>query len=391
MRRYSPLDKQSPQEVDFGFSVQNGIRLNVVSAGNVFSSQAEFEQKYRRIRRELTLSVIGLGVVLLVGTLWYWLVEGWSWIDAAYMTVITLATVGYSETRPLGDRGRLFTVTLIIMGVISIGYIVNRFTDALVQGYFQIGFQLRQQRLLIDSLSDHYIICGFGRTGRQIALEFATEAIPFVTVDSDPESVQAAQQLGYTVVEGDATLDEVLLKVGVDRATCLVAALPSDAENLYTVLSAKALNPQIRAIARASTQEALQKLQRAGADAVVSPYITGGRRMAAAALRPQVMDFVDGILTGAGRELYMEEVRLDADTCPCIGQNLGAARLRSQTGALVLAIRRSDGTLIGGPTADTQLMAGDLLICMGTAEQLRRLNQILGPINSKLPRPPKHN
>lgn len=357
----------------------------------MFSSQAEIEQKYRRIRRELTLSVIGLGVVLLVGTLWYWLIEGWSWIDAAYMTVITLATVGYSETRPLGDRGRLFTVTLIIMGVVSIGYIVNRFTDALVQGYFQTGFQLRQQRQLIDSLSDHYILCGFGRTGRQIALEFATEAIPFVTIDSDPESVQAAQQLGYTVVEGDATLDEVLLKVGVERATCLVSALPSDAENLYTVLSAKTLNPQIRAIARASTQEALQKLQRAGADAVVSPYITGGRRMAAAALRPQVMDFVDGILTGAGRELYMEEVRLDPSTCPCIGQSLGAARLRSQTGALVLAIRRSDGTLIGGPTADTQLMAGDLLICMGTAEQLRRLNQILGPISSKSPRPPKHN
>jgi len=206
----------------------------------------------------------------------------------------------------------------------------------------------------------------------------------------DISSIQMAQELGYIAVQGDATLDETLIRVRIEQAICLVAALPSDAENLYTVLSAKTLNPQIRAIARSSTQEALQKLQRAGADAVVSPYITGGKRMAAAALRPQVMDFVDGILTGADRELYMEEFRLDPVVCPCLGQTLREARLRSQTGALVLAIRRTDGTLIGGPTADTELMAGDLLICMGTAEQLRQINQILGPISAGGLRPPKH-
>ncbi len=348
------------------------------------------EQKYRRIQKELLAGGIALAGVFLIGTLWYWLVEGWSWEDAAYMTVITLATVGYGEIQPLGNRGRLFTITLILMGVISIGYIVNRFTEALIQGYFQEGIRLQQQRRVMQSLSRHYIICGFGRTGRQIALEFEAEGVPFITIDSDIESVQSAQQLGYTAFQGDATLDETLVKVRIERAICLVAALPSDAENLYTVLSAKTLNPQIRAIARASTQEALKKLERAGADAVVSPYITGGKRMASAALRPQVMDFVDGILTGAGRELYLEEILIDPGVCPCVGQNLGEARLRSQTGALVLAIRRNDGTLIGGPTADTRLMPQDLLICMGTGEQLRSLNQILGPISSRGPRPPKH-
>ena len=172
---------------------------------------------------------------------------------------------------------------------------------------------------------------------------------------------------------------------------CLVSALTSDAENLYTVLSAKTLNPKIRAIARASTEEAVLKLQRAGADAVVSPYITGGKRLAAAALRPQVMDFVDGILTGSDRTFYMEEFLLDPKFCPCVGQTLSEARLRLQSGALVLAIRRSDGTLIGGPTGETPLMAGDLLICMGTPEQLRQLNQILGPITpSPALRPPRH-
>ncbi|MBD2531398.1 potassium channel protein [Nostoc flagelliforme FACHB-838] len=334
---------------------------------------------------------IALGGVFLIGTLWYSLVEGWAWEDAAYMTVITLATVGYSETHPLGSRGRLFTIALILLGVMNIGYIVNRFTEAIIQGYFQQGIRLQQQRRLMESLTEHYIICGFSRTGRQIAKEFRAEDVPFVVIDSEMESVQRAQAEGYTAYQGDATLDDTLLKVGIERAMCIVAALPSDAENLYIVLSAKTLNTGIRVIARASTEEALQKLRRGGADEVISPYITGGKRMAAAALRPQVLDFVDGILTGADRQLYMEEFLLDPAFCPFVGQSLQKARLRSQSGALVLAIRRLDGTLIGGPTGDTVLMPGDRLIGMGTAEQLRSLNQILGPIGSQQLRRPKNS
>ncbi|MFM5981786.1 MAG: potassium channel family protein [Sphaerospermopsis kisseleviana] len=349
------------------------------------------EQKYKRIQQELMAGAVALVFVFLSGTLWYWLVEGWSWEDAVYMTVITLATVGYSETNPLESRGRLFTIVLILMGVINLGYIVNRFTQAVIEGYFQEGIRLRQQRRLMESLTGHYIICGFSRTGRQIAKEFQAEGVSFAVIDSDFESVQQAQSEGYIVYQGDATLDDTLLKVGIERAICIVAALPSDAENLYTVLSAKTLNPHIRAIARASTEEAVQKLQRGGADAVISPYITGGKRMAAAALRPQILDFVDGMLSGADRQLYMEEFLLDAAFCPFVGQTLQKAKLRSQTGALVLAIRRSDGNLIGGPTGDTVLMSRDTLICMGTAEQLRSLNQILGPINSQQLRRPKQS
>lgn len=358
--------------------------------GGLLSSQTDIERKYRRLRQELIIGAITLILLFVSATVWYKFVEGWSWLDAFYMTVITLATVGYGETRPLGDRGRLFTIVIIVLGIISIGYIVNRFTEALIQGYFLEGRRLRQQRRLIESLSEHYIICGFGRTGRQIALEFKAEGIDFVTIDSSLDSVQEAQQLGFVTLQGDATLDETLQKVGIERAICLVAALPSDAENLYTVLSAKTLNPKVRTIARASTEEAVQKLQRGGADAVVSPYITGGKRMAAAALRPQVMDFVDGILTGTDRSFYMEEFRLDPEVCPVVGQTLSEARLRSQSGALVLAIRRADGILIGGPTGETVLLPGDAMICMGTAEQLRALNQILTPLSSKTLRLPKH-
>jgi voltage-gated potassium channel len=351
---------------------------------------SKLDPKYRRLRQELVGGVIALVIVFLMGTLWYRLVEQWTWLDAAYMTMSTLATVGFGEINPLGERGRLFTIVLILMGLITIGYIVNRFTEALIQGYFQAGIRQRQERRLMETLSEHYIVCGYGRTGRQVALEFQAEGIPFVIVDSDPEQVEEAKELAYQVIQGDATLDESLLAAKIDKAACIVAALTSDAENLYTVLSAKTLNPKIRAIARASTEEAVQKLQRAGADAVVSPYITGGRRLAAAALRPQVMDFVDGILTGTNSSFYMEEFLIDPKICPSVGQTLSEAKLRSQSGALVLAVRRADGTLIGGPTGDTILMAGDLLICMGTAEQLRQLTQILLPIRSSSLRLPKH-
>ena len=350
---------------------------------------SRINRRYRQLRQELQAGFAALAGVFLLGTCWYWLEEGWTLIEAAYMTTITLATVGFSEVRPLDEDGRLFTICLIFLGLLTIAYIVNRFTEAVIQGYFQEGIRQRRERRMIDLLENHYILCGYGRTGRQVAIELQAEDVPFVLIDAGLEEVEQAQELGFIAIAGDATLDESLLMAGIERATCLIAALTSDAENLYTVLSAKALNPQIRAIARASTEEALTKLQRAGADAVISPYISGGKRLAAAALRPQVMDFVDGILTGTDSSLYMEEYLLEPDISVCIGQTLSDARLRSQSGILVLAIRRASGHLIASPTGDTELMAGDSLICMGTAEQLRLLNQILDPLHADRLRLPK--
>ncbi|MEM8640920.1 MAG: potassium channel protein [Cyanobacteria bacterium P01_G01_bin.54] len=337
------------------------------------------QQNDQRLRKQLLLGMVGLVGIFVLGTLWYRIVEGWSLTDAAYMTMITLTTVGFGEVSPLGIRSRLFTIGLIFLGVINIGYIVNRFTEAMIQGYFQEGIRNRQRRRVLDRLNHHYILCGYGRTGHQIALEFAAEHIPFVIVDKDPEAILEAKEHGFTTLQGDATLDEYLMEAGIERAVCLLSALESDADNLYTVLSAKTLNPQVRAIARANNEEAVTKLRRVGADAVVSPYVTGGRRLAAAALRPRVMDFVDGIITGTNRSLYLDEFVIDAELCRAyVGQTLSEAGLRMQTGILVLAIRREDGTLIGAPTGDTYLHAGDLIICMGTAEQLRELGHKLG-------------
>lgn len=342
---------------------------------------AALKQRRRKTQQELLLGLLALIGVILTGTLWYWLAEGWRFTDALYMTVITLATVGFTEVQPLGDRGRIFTILLIVLGIIAVGYLVNRFIEAIVRGYFQEGMRLNQRRRLMQELSEHYILCGFGRTGRQIAEEFTLQRIPFVVVDADEEVVQRAQQMGFIAVQGDATQDKTLHLVKIESAVCLISALMSDAENLYTVLSARTLNPNIRIISRASSEDAIQKLQRVGADAVISPYITGGKRMAAAALRPQVMDFVDGIFSGSTYTYYMEEFVLDPQVCSHIGQTLKESRLRTLTGALIVAIRRANSELIIGPTADVQLMSGDVLICLGTAEQLESMNRTLCPIN----------
>lgn len=345
-------------------------------------AERAMEDNYRRSRRHLVRGITALVLILFSGALWYKYVEGWTWIDAIYMSVITLTTVGFGEINPLTPRGRLFTMVFLLTGVGVIAYILNNFTESIVQGYLQAGLRLHKRRRDMESLTGHYIICGFGRTGRQIAAEFAAEKVPFIVVDSDDASIQLAQGAGHLTFQGDATADQVLLQVGIERARCLVAALPSDAENLYTVLSAKTLAPTIRTIARASSEEAIQKIERGGADVVVSPYISGGKRMAAAALRPQVVDFIDGILTGADRTVYVEEFLLTPTTCPIIGCTLGEAQLGKKSGALLLAIRRADNTLIVGPSADTLLCPGDLVISMGATEQLRRLSQILSPLKA---------
>ena len=344
---------------------------------------AALQARHRKAQKELFRGLLALFGIILFGTLWYWIVEGWRFAESLYMTVITLTTVGFSEVRPLGDRGRIFTTVLIFLGIVAVGYMANRFTEAIVKGYFQEGMRLTQRRKLMQNLSEHYILCGFGRTGRQIAEEFSLQKIPFIVVDAAEQSVQEAQTLGFMAVQGDATSDDTLQLVNIEMAVCLISALTSDAENLYTVLSARTLNPKVRIIARASSSEAIQKLRRVGADEVISPYITGGKRMAAAALRPQVMDFMDGIFSSGDRTYYMEEFCLDPLVCTHIGQTLRESKFRRTTGVLIIAIRRAEGELIIGPTADVQLRSKDFLICLGTSEQLQTMNRLLSPLNTK--------
>lgn len=345
------------------------------------------EQRYYRIKGELIAGTVALGGIVLSGTLWYWLVEKWSLVDSAYMTIITLSTVGFGEIRELDERSRIFTMILILTGIAIFGYILNRFTEAISQGYFKERLRFKQKKNVIDKLENHYILCGFGRMGFHVARELHIENTLFIIIENGEEELLKAEELGYLHLHGDATLDESLLEAKVDTALGIIAALSSDADNLYTVMSAKALNPRIRAIARANSEEAVKKLERAGADVVVSPYVTGGKRLAAAAIRPQIMDFVDGILSGGERSFYLEEFLLERE-CVCLGQTLREAGLRIKSGALVVAIRTPENGLIPGPNGENILEEGDSLICMGTAEQLRTLNSILSP-TKKSPRQPR--
>ncbi|QFZ93088.2 potassium channel family protein [Synechococcus elongatus] len=328
-------------------------------------------------RRNLVYSFWALLLLIVVGTLGYQLIEGWTGLDALYMTITTLATVGFGEVNPLSPKGRLFTILLILAGLILIGYVIKTATEALAEGYFQETLRDRRLRHLLNRLHNHYIICGFGRTGQEIAREFNAEALPFVVLDNDEAAIDTAIAAGFQAFVGDATLDEVLIKAGIERARCLVAAMPSDADNLYAILSAKTLNPELRTIARASSAEAVQKLRRGGADAVVSPYITGGRRMAAAARRPQAIDFIDDLTSASERSVYIDEFLLEQPRSRFLGRTLRDADLRGRSGALILAIRRTDGTLIAGPTGETYLELGDLLLCLGTRQQLQALEQLL--------------
>ena len=340
------------------------------------------QQRYRQLQQQLLGGVIILVMILLMGTLVYAELEHWSLLDAAYMTVITLSTVGFSETHSLSPAGRLFTIALIFTGIANIGFLINRFTEAITQRYFQEGLRLQQQARLIDKLDRHYIICGFGRTGYQVALEFTSEQIPFLVIDTEEQRIAEALDCGYPAIAADATLDSTLMQAGIERSVCVVVTLPSDAENLYILLSAKTLNPNLRIIARANSEEGIQKLQRAGADTVISPYVTGAKRMAAAALRPQVIDFLDGILTGSDRSFFLEEFQVQPETCPYVDQDLEISTLQSTSGAMILAIGCKDGSLVTSPSGVIRLRAGDTLICLGSPDQLRRLNQYLIPLLS---------
>jgi len=341
--------------------------------------------KFKDLRFQLRFSFAVIFGVMALGTTGYMAIEGWDFLDSLFMTVITLASVGYGETRPLDTPGRIFTIVLILMGVAALGNLVNQLARGFAEGYFQEGLQRRRRFQMLSKIENHFIVCGYGRIGQQVCQDFVAEGAAFVILEKDLDLVRKAEQDGFLALPGDASSDEMLLEAGVVRARCVLTALPSDAENLFVVLSAKILNPKILTIARASSDEGALKLARVGADKVVSPYVTGAKRMAALALRPQIIDLMEIVSIG-GSQAYIEELLLpkvtQESTCPYLYKSLKDAELRSKSGALVLAIRRDSGAFVSNPTADTLLEPGDLLVCMGTGEQLRKLAQIILPTNS---------
>ena len=337
----------------------------------------------RRARGQLKLitapwrgPISALSAVIFAGALGYRITEGWDWGDCLWMVLITISTIGFGEVAPLSPPGRLVTVLIVGGGLVVVQLAIQRVLGLKESGYFR---RLREFRFLrmLEGLHDHVILCGYGRIGQEIAAQLQRDAVPLVVIETDPERKAVADENGLWVLQADATLDETLLDAGLERCCSLVAALPSDASNLYVILSAKDLRPDCRLIARANSDEAASKLRLAGATVVVSPYVAGGRVMAASALRPLALNFMELL---AGSDYEIEEFQLSHDPQHLMeirGQSLAELELGRRSGAMVLAIREN-GKLIANPGGDTQMAPGQLLIVLGSKTQLATFQSLLG-------------
>ncbi len=313
--------------------------------------------------------------ILLLGSLGFVWLEDWTFFDALYMTVTTLTTVGYGEVHPLSPLGKAYNMVLILAGMGVLFYIVTALARVVVEG--EIAAALGKRKLLkeIKKLSGHYIICGFGRIGETIARQLKQRGVPLVVIDNNPEVVARIEEAGYYFVAGDATKEEVLLEVGLERARGLVAVVHSDASNVYIVLTARSLNPNLFIVARGEEPGSEKKLLRAGADRVESPYEMGGRRMAHTILRPTVVTFME-LAMHEGVEWSMEEIRV-GETSSMIGQHLKDSGIRQKYDLIVVAIKRADGEMLFNPTPETLIQSGDTLILLGMRKDLEALEEIL--------------
>ncbi len=309
------------------------------------------------------------------GTLGYRLLEGFTWTEALYMTLITLSTVGFGEVRPLSAVGRWFTMGLIVLGVGTGAYALGALTEYIVSGELQGTLARRRRMATLRKLRNHYIVCGCGRVGEQVALELQRLGLPFVVVEPNPEALERCRQQDMLYVEAEPTEDTTLQAVGIERARGLVAVLDSDADNLFVVLTARGLNPNLTIVAQAVSDSAAQKLYRAGADRVVSPYAMAGHRMAGLLVRPYVVAFLDATLRSPDLELWLEEIRV-AEHSPLVGKTLAEADIRARSGANVLAIARGDRQVDWSPKL--RIQAGDVLIVLGRREQLLALARMAG-------------
>lgn len=323
--------------------------------------------------RRLIWGIIALFVIIIIGTVGYILIEEWSFLDSLFMTITTITTVGYDEVHPLSDSGRIFSSFLIIGGVGGALYALTAIVSYVVEGEFGITLGRRQVKNKISKLKDHFIICGYGRVGQEIANVFTEEQVSFIVIDNNSDRITHAEEGNRLYILADATNDEVLKEAGIERARGLVVAVDDDAESTYITLSARQINPGLFIEARSSGSKAEAKLKKAGADRIISPNNIGARRMAMLALRPSVVDFIDTVIYRRGQELQMENISVQESSSLA---GLVIEEARHQTKATILAINRRGGKLVANPSAEEKLEIGDTLIAMGTSEQLVSLEKV---------------
>lgn len=327
----------------------------------------------REVQKKLFFVLFLITVIVIYGTVGYMFIEKINFLDALYMTVITLATVGYKEVKDLSINGKIFTILLIFSGFGVFTYALTTGAKIIIEGEIKEAFKKRNMKKKIDNLRDHYIICGFGRMGRIIAKELRSNNIPFVIVEKNRENLP--EEGDFLYIKGDATKDEILKGAGIERAKGLITVLSSDTENLYVVLSAKGLNPELFIVARAAEEGAEIKLKRAGADRVVSPYHIGGLRIAHTVLRPTVVDFLEFATRSEHVEIQIEEIPVQKGSI-LAGRTIGESDIGKGIGAIIIGIKRADGSMIFNPTSQTKIEEGDTLIVLGEAPKLLILEKM---------------
>lgn len=330
------------------------------------------------LKRRIFHNLWFLIVLVLAGSIGYMVVEkGWTFLDALFMTVTTLTTVGYGEVKPLDVKGRIYTIVLILFGVGLLIYILSDAAELLIEANPTAFLSRRRMKERISKLSGHQILCGFGRTGQEVARLFVQNGVQFVVIETDLDHVKLAEQQGFLIIQGDATADHVLEEAQVQQAAGIVCTLPDDAANTFITLSAKGLNENITVVCRAANPGSEGKMLRAGAASVISPYVICGRRMATAVTHPLVLEFLDVAMHSPTYDLRLEQVVIAANS-PLVGSTLRDANIKQASGAMVLAINQG-GKLFTNPPPEAVFQSGDELIVLGADEELKKVRQLAEP------------
>jgi voltage-gated potassium channel len=326
--------------------------------------------------RQIGVILVAFLAVVVYGTVGYMVIEHWAVLDALFMTVITITTVGFEEVHRLDGPGQVFTITVIILGVAGFLYTLGLIIELLSLNRWQSYRRYRRMEAYLQALRNHVIVCGYGRTGKKVVAELRQRHVPYVVVEMNPAPLEEVKRYEDVYVLGDAANDDVMHLAGIDRARALVSAVDSDERNVYIVLTARTLNARLFIVARSSYPDSVAKLERAGADRVVSPYTTSGTRMAALAMQPAVVDVLD-MVASPGTQMSIEEL-----VVPATGlEGVTAARLR-RSGATLLAVRTRDGGISVGPADGLRLWPEDVVVAMGTTEQLEALADALRPVDT---------
>ncbi len=326
-----------------------------------------------RLLKQVISGLVLLTLIVISGTILYEFIEGYSFIDAFYMTIITISTTGFREVKPLTDSGRLLTIFLILSGVLTIAYTGGRAAQFIIETQI---FRRRRMSKKLDKLKDHYIVCGYGRMGREVCESLSKNKVSFMVIEKETSKIEALIEKNILFLHGEAANDEVLEEAGIKRAKGLAAVVRSDAENVFITLSAKELNKDLYIVARAIEDGAESKLKRAGAHRVLKPYELGGRRLVQLLIRPGVIDFIEDVAMGGGVDIHLEEISIQ-NQCDIIGKTLAESPLRKELNIMVVGISKVDGKFIYNPLSSEIIEIGDKLIAIGETDNLTKLNQMV--------------